>query len=316
MMQLLLAILVGTLFDLLALRLVRSLVSLWILMYTMAVPEELRTSKREEMRSELHDHESDMRQEGYRPSAIALDILYRMIRGLWNDVAWSVSHLPSTLSNRLSRGSDAVSRARPSTFVIALLATFGLMNLGLYATEPATSWFMWAGVNVLIPVVVWAALNQERRWVRRIIQLWMLLAVISVVSLMLWVVLDTRLYQKPTFYPTMLQAILAMALMSAAIGVASTPVRNHLFKGRWRPVLVTWVVLGGACLAAGVIVGENLAGFVGMLLVLAVMYVLALCLVVTVFGLGAMAVCFVAVKGTAGCMRLAAVGIRRLERKS
>ena len=319
MMHILLTILAEVLPYLLALPAVRSAVLLWTSMYTLVVPEEMRTARRAEVRSDLHDQESYMRQEGYPPIAIAFSILARMILGIWDDIRWSAPHLPSTLSNQLSRGSDAVRRARPSPFVLSLLTAIWIMNLSLYAADRAVPLIEWVGMNAMMPVVGWAVFNQENRWARRITRAYTFLMLILVVTLPPLVVLELRLYQNPAFYPTVLRGALAMAPIAVAIGVATRPVRSYLFKGRWWPVLVTWVLLGGACVVAAVTVGGNLAIVLGMTFFAAltpVVYFGLLGIMAVIFGLGAMAICFVARKGTAGCMRLAAVGIRRLERKS
>ncbi len=316
MMQFLLAILAGVLFDRLALPAVKTLVLVWTTMYTLAAPEHARTARREEIRSDLHEQISLMCHEGYRPSVIALDILCRMILGLRDDVTWSAPYLPSTLSERLSRGSDAVSRVRPSSFVIGLLAMLGLMNLSLYTTDRAVPLIEWAGMNAMIPVVGWVVFNQEHRWARRIVSLFLSLVVIFVVALILWLLLEFRLYQKPESYHLVLKVLLAMAPISVAIGVATRPVRGHLFKGRWWPVLVTWAMLGGTCVVAGEIVWGNPAIVLGLTFFAALMSVLFLGLLgimVVIFGLAAKVVCLAGLRGTAVCMRLAAAGIRRLE---
>lgn len=310
-----LAGLVESLFCLLALYVARSLTLVWAWTYTVAVPEHLRAARRAEIRSDLHEQINQMRQEGDRSNIIAFHILGRMIWGLWDDVRWSAPYLPSTLAERLSRGSEIVGKARPSPLMVASLAMLGIMNLSFYMTDRTVPWFEWVYLNTMMPVVVLLLKNQQRQWVRRLFQLWVFLAIALVVTLMLWAVLEFRLYQMPQFYEFLLQAMLAASPMIVAIGVATKTVRTHVFRDKWWPVVVTWVIVGGASVATGVTVGGNFAILLGMTVETALLLVLTLGLVVT-FGFGVKVICYAGIRVSAGCMRLAATGIRRLERST
>lgn len=247
--------------------------------------------------------------------SLAFHILGRVIWGLWDDVRWSAPYLPSTLAEHLNRGSETVGRARPSPLIVSSLAVFGIMNLLFYTADRSVPWFEWVYLNTMIPVVALLLKNQQRQWVRRLFQLCVFLAVVSAVTLMLWAVLAFRLYQMPQFYEFVLQAMLVTLPMIVAIGVATKTVMTYLFKGKWWPVVVTWVTIGGASIAAGVTVGGNFTILLGMTAGTALMLVLTLGLIV-IFGFGAQFVCYASIRGSAGCMRLVAAGIRQLERSS
>ena len=291
----------------------RSLVLVWTWIYTLAVPEHLRTARRAEIRSDLHEQTNQMCQDGCRSNVIALQILVRMILGLWDDVSWSAPYLPTTLAERLSRGSDKASRVRPSPFMVALLTVFAIMNLSLLATDRTVPWLEWVYTNAMIPVAALMLKNQQRRWVRWLSRLLVYLFIASAVTLILWAVFEFRLYEMPEFYQFLLQAILAILPLAVAMGAATETVRTRMFKGRWWPVLLTWAIIGGASVAAAVTVGGNLAISLGMTIVTALMIVMYLATIVA-FGFGAQVVCYAGIRGTSLFMRLAAAGVRQLAR--
>ncbi len=317
MMPTLLTVLAENLFHLLALPVSRSLTLVWTWTYTAAVPEHLRAARRAEMRSDLYEQINQMRQEGNRSNIIAFHILGRMIWGLWDDMRWSAPYLPSTLAERLSRGSDTVGRVRPSPSMLASLTMFGIMNVSLHMADRTVPWFEWVYLNTMIPVVALLLKNQQHRWVRRLFQLWISLFIVLAVTLILWVILEYRLYQMPHFYEFLLLTILAALPMIVALGVATKTVRTYVFRDKWWPVAVTWVVIGGAYVAAWATVGGNLAISFGITVLTALIPMLVLILgLVVAFAFGVKVVCYAGIRGAAGCMRLTATGIRRLERST
>ena len=314
MTSILLAVLAESLLHHLALPLARSLVLVWTWTYSLAVPESMRTARRAEIRSDLHEQIKQMHRERYCSNIIAFHILGRMAWGLWDDISWSAPYLPSTLAEHLSRGSDTVSRVRSSPLMVASLAMFGMMNLSLYVADRTVPWFEWVYINAMIPVIALIMKNQHRRWVSRLFRLLVSLFIASAVFLILWTVLKFRLYEMPEFYELSLQATLATLPLAVAMGVATKFVRTRMFKGRWWPVFVAWALIGGACVVVAVTLGGSLvAESLGMTLVTALMIVIYLATIVA-FGFTAQVVCYAGIRGTSLFMRLAAAGVRQLAR--
>ena len=77
-----------------------SLVFAWTWLYTVALPEQVRTARREEICSDLHDQLAQDREAAVSPARTAIHIFRRMASGVWDDVGWSLPHGVS--SNRPS----------------------------------------------------------------------------------------------------------------------------------------------------------------------------------------------------------------------
>ena len=66
----------------LALPLGLSIARLWMLIYTVGVPSNLREDRRAEILSDLHEHVTDFQEQGYRPDEIAIRIVLRVVQGM------------------------------------------------------------------------------------------------------------------------------------------------------------------------------------------------------------------------------------------
>ena len=114
-----------------------SLILGWAWLYTMALPEQVRTARRGEIRSDLHDQIAQDREEGASPSGTALHVLCRMVSGAWDDVGWSLPHIPSTLVGHLVRRQRCY-RSRAAVSVGNLvLGGIGSDELGFGHVRPA-----------------------------------------------------------------------------------------------------------------------------------------------------------------------------------
>ena len=127
-----------------------SMVSAWTWLYTAALSEQVRTARREEIRSDLHDQMAQDREQGVSPARTAIHILCRMVMGARDDMGWSLPHIPSALAGHLIRGSDAIGQTRPSPWAISALAVLGLMNWVLAMSDRHHPWFEWLLVNAAV----------------------------------------------------------------------------------------------------------------------------------------------------------------------
>lgn len=152
-----------------------SLVSTWTWLYTVALPEQVRTARREEICSDLHDQLAQDREAGVSPARTAIHVIRRMASGAWDDVGWSLPHIPPALAGHLIRGSDAIGHVPPSPWAISSLAVLGLMNwvmamsdrhpLGLNGSSSMQGYwqspcFLWSDSTVILTVGV--AILQHR----------------------------------------------------------------------------------------------------------------------------------------------------------
>ena len=282
----------------------RSILTAWTWLYTLAAPEEERNSHRAEVCSDLHEQVEGSREEGLGPVAIAIRIFLRMLCGLPGDVMWAVPYLPATLARYLMGASGAISRPETLKLWIPWLATVSVMN-GLFVMSD-DGWPMRLALNGAMLVGLGFIWKQHLSWVHRILNFLYGLAASMMVGFLVWVVIQYRLYQIPTFYPSML-AVLSVVLVMV---VADKSFRGRVFKGRWWPVFMCWAVIATTSLVtASFITG-------GLMILLAVWAYTAL----TVLAFGMLfGMIFIATLGWYGGfragaagMRLMAVGIRRL----
>jgi hypothetical protein len=88
----LVAVLVGLLIAAFALRLAKAILHGWTWLYTLGLPAEVRERRRAEVASDHWEHEHQAIRDGYRPEAVALQLLERLARGLPGDIIWRAQH--------------------------------------------------------------------------------------------------------------------------------------------------------------------------------------------------------------------------------
>ena len=127
--------------------------------------------------------------------------------------------------------------------------------------------------------------------------------------MLVWAVLQNRLYETPGFYGQMLQVAVAMLPLILAMSVSSERCRARLFKGRWWPVVACWGLIAAISLGTAMYLGLSTLTTVWAGMAVAA---LALVIVCAVFVGCATVVCHGGLKGGAGLLRLMAAGIRHL----
>ena len=293
-----------------ALPLARALAKLWTWFYTAAAPRDEQENRRAEVLSDLHEHIADFRAEGYRPDEIALHVICRVVWGMKDDVAWFVPYLPSTLAERFQSGSEFLGRIGTPRSLTTALAVFGMMNMAHFMSDGDKTWIVWVLTNGIILAVTIVNLNQERQWARRIARLYLYVASSAVVCLLLWVTFEFRLYEVHTLGEYTVQPVIAMVPVILMLVVSSETCRVRAFSGRWWPVFALWIIIGAISLTTAIHAGLTIT-----LMTWAIMASLAAGFIVLcgIFAAGSAVVCFAVLKGSAKCMGLMAVGLRRLE---
>ena len=292
-----------------ALPMVRSLVKAWTWLYTSVAPVVVRGPRCAEVLSDLHEHIEDSRAEGHRPAEIAVQVLLRMLCGIKDDLAWSAPYLPNAMEERLERGGETLSRFRTPTVVITSLALFSMLNVSFFVSDGDKLWTQFLGMNVSACGVIIVMHNQQRTWARRILHSYLAIATAVLVGVLVWVVLHYRLYEMPGFYQLMLQAAVAMLPLVLAMSVGSELCRARVFKGRRWPVFGCWGLIAAISFGTAMYLGISTFTTVWAAMALAG---LALVIVCAMFVSCAAVVCYGGLKGGAGCMRLMAAGIRRM----
>ena len=286
-----------------------SLVLSWTWMYTLALPEQLRTARREEIRSDLHDQMAQDREQGVRPARSAIHILCRMVIGAWDDVGWSLPHIPSALAGHLIRGSDAIGHGRPSQWAIAALAVLGLMNWVLAMSDRHHPWFEWLLVNAGVLAATLLLQRHRHRWVKRLFLSWGASMVVLTAGMAILASRDSRLVRLPADYELILEAILLTPLMVLGLLVAARICRTNAFEGNWWwPVALCLTIIGVALWGSGIAVDGSPENLLEVSVATGVLAVGWAALAAT-SAYGSRVVCHAGFRGTAGCMRLLAKGV-------
>ena len=289
-----------------------SLVSAWTLLYTAALPERVRTARREEIGSDLHEQMAQEREAGVCPSQTAIHILRRMASGAWDDVRWSLPHVPSALAGHLVRGSHAIGHARPSPWATSSLAVLGLMNWVLAMSDRHHSWFEWLLVNAGVVAITLLLQKERRSWVGRLLLLWGAFTVVLTVDVAISTAQDSRLLQFPLDYELLLEAILLMPLMILGLLVAARISGAHVVEGNWWwPVLPCLPVIGLALWGSGIAVDGSPENFLEVSLATAVLSAGWIAMA-AICAYGSRVACHAGLRGSAGCMRLLAGGMARV----
>ena len=289
-----------------------SLILGWAWLYTMALPEQVRTARRGEIRSDLHDQIAQDREEGASPSGTALHVLSRMVSGAWDDVGWSLPHIPSTLVGHLIHGSGAIGHGRPSPWAVSSLAVLGLMNWVLAMSDRHHPWFEWLFVNVGVVAITLLLQNQRHTWVRRLFLLWGGSTVVLTVGMAILAARDSRLLQVPDDYNLVLEAMLLTPLIVLGLLVAARICRTHVFEGNWWwPVLPCLSVIGFALWGSGIAVDGSPESLLEVSVATAVLCV-GWTALAAAFAYGSKVVCYTGFRGVAGCIRLLAGGVGQI----
>ena len=295
-----------------ALPVATSLVSAWTWLYTLALPEGVSTARREEIGSDLHEQMAQEREAGVCPSRTAIHILRRMASGAWDDVSWSLPHVPSALAGHLVRGSHAIGHARPSPWATASLAVLGLMNWVLAMSDRHHPWFEWLLVNAGVVAITLLLRKERRSWVGRLLLLWGASTVILTVGVATWAARDSQLLPLPVGYSLVIEVILLMPLMILGLLVAARISGAHVVEGNWWwPVLPCLPVIGLALWGSGIAVDGSPENFLEVSVATAVLSVGWIALA-AIFAYGSRVACHAGLRGSAGCMRLLAGGMARM----
>ena len=292
----------------LALPLSLSFARLWMSIYTAGVPSNLREDRRAEILSDLHEQVTDIREQGYRPDEIAITIMLRVVRGMKDDVAWSAPHLPGALAEQFERGSEALSHIGTPKFITTAMAVIGMMNCAWLMSDGDKTWVSWFILNGVALTFSVLMGNQQHRWARRLILLFMGLAFVGGLATILYLVLDRRLYESPSFNQTMLGFALALLPLFLLTVVSSETCRVRLFRRRWWPIFSSSVlsIVGALWISSYMGLTATLVMVWMLLASLAVGYMV----LAAMFLGGASIVWYVGLRGGAAGMRLLADRIR------
>ena len=289
-----------------------SLVSAWTWLYTAALPGQVRTARREEIRSDLHDQMAQDREAEVSPARTAIHVARRMVSGAWDDVGWSLPHIPSALCGHLIRGSHAIGHVQPSPWAISSLAVLGLMNWVLAMSDLLHPWFQWPLVNVGVLAITLLLQSDRHPWVRRLFLLWGASTVVLTVGMAILSARDSRLLELPVDYSLVIEVMLLTPLMVLGLLVAARISRANVFEGNWWwPILLCPTIIGFALWGSSIAVDGSPENFLEVSVATAVLSVGWAALAAT-SAYGAKFVCHAGLRGTAGCMRLLAGGIGQI----
>lgn len=284
-----------TLLNAFALPATRSMVIGWSWLYTLAAPEEEREARRAEILSDLHEQINDCQEEGLGTVAIAIRVFLRFLWGVPSDIVWAVGFLPATLAQNLTGASEAIKRPDTLKLLAPWLAVLTVLNGGVIASDDG--WPTVLALNVGMVVALGYLWKQHLSWVRRIFYFWCGFAAFALIGFLVFMTIQYRLYQMPNFYP----GLLALLSVGLAMAVADKSVRGRLFKGRWRPVVVCWVVIATTSLTTASLFED------GLVILLAVWTYAALIILAYVMLFGMI---FIAALGWYGGLRASAAGMR------
>ncbi len=245
----------GRLWDGWALPAARSLVLGWTWLYTAGLPEQARTARRDEIRSDLHDQMEQDRGEGAGQARTAVDLLRRMAWGAWDDVIWALPQIPSALALRLDRGSDALSRMRPSPWAVSYLAVAALINVCLALSDWSHLWTAWPLANAGVLATTLLLQRQRQPLVRSTRLLASSLAVLLVVGVGISMARDSGPLPWPFHHGPMLEAMLIVPLVILGLLVTTRICEAPAFDGsRWWPLLLCVAAIGVGLWASGIAV--------------------------------------------------------------
>ena len=240
----------------------RSLVLGWTWLYTTALPEQVRTARRDEIRSDMHDQIAQDRREGTGEAGTAIDLLHRMASGAWDDLSWALPQIPSAMDGHLVRGSDAIGRMRPSPWVISYLGIAVLINVWLALSDWRHLWPAWPLANAGVLACTLLLQRQPQLWVRGILLFGVSFTILLALVMGISATWNSEPLPWPFHHSLMLEAVLMVPLIILGLLVATKICGAHVFDGsRWWTLLLCIAVIGFVLWGSGIAVDgtpENL----------------------------------------------------------
>ncbi len=293
-----------------ALPVVRNCVWIWTRLYTSLVPADEREDRRQQVLSDLHDEAEDCKS-GYTPAERAVWILFRTLRGVPDDLAWSAPYSARTFAGNLTRWSAAVGGARAPEWLLKSLTAVGFVNVAFWVSGDYDGWSNVLLVNAAAPVVPGFVLLIDRPLVQRAMTVFGIVAAAVAIGASLWAMFAFRLYDEPVPFRSLSQCALVFAPPLLILNTRSLMRRTGVFGDRTWPtwaagtmiVAVSLFLSGHVGLNAWVLLAAWAALGAALLLLISVM---AGCL------LAAVAACHAGTKACAAGLKVVAAGLRNL----
>ena len=184
-----------------------------------------------------------------------------------------------------------------------------MLNVMLLVSDGDKPWTEFLAFNAAASGVIMVMHNQKRTWARRLLYGYLAMTTVVLVVVFIWVVFKHGLYEVPAFYQIMLQVLVAMLPLALAMLVGSETCRTRVFKGRWWPVFTCWGLIAVISLGTAFYMGPTTLTAIWVAMAFMALTLAIMCVI---FVTGAAAMCYGGLKGSAACMRLLAIGIRRL----
>lgn len=301
---------VGVVAGAFALPISKKIVMGWVRLYTAILPE-VREARRDEILSDIHEHISSSLAEGYRPVEVAAQVLLRWVMGFPDDVAWCAPYLPSTLASKIARSSESLSGFRTPKLVIPSLATFGIMNWAYFSSDSNGAFVTWLWINLVTMAMILLISRQQHAWARRTLYTLIGVGGVAALGFVIWRIGPSRLNELIQL-PLLQGFLLVMSAMALAMLFAGKSMRTRLFKGRWRYVVICWVLIVGVSLLASVALTGNVTPLFQAFIVIAG-FVISLVVFCGIATLTATAVWCGCLRGSAAGLRIMSAGLRRLQ---
>ena len=261
----------------------------------------------EEMLANLPNEIACYRLEGDSNEVIAAKILFRLVTGLPEDIAIWAPSAPARFADRAAEWSETLRHYRIPSAMIVGLATLGLMNYSFFSShnnQTVGNWFLMNSVVTVMTILLW---KLKHPLARRILNIWIGVAIVAGIAIMMWLTINYRLYEIVTFKVFML----AMVAVLPTIIVVDKSWRNRLFRGRWWLIAVCWVPIIAGSFAGSLLIAHDVKPLLQMWGVMALLAG-GIFIVCGATGLAAYILCLLGVRGGAGGLSLVASGIRRL----
>jgi len=304
---LVLSAVIGIIVSSSALPVAKALITAWIRFYTAFAPPDSRERRRSEVLRDIYEQINSCREENYRPSEIAPKLIYRWVTGLVSDVTWCASFVPALTAYKIVEWSSSLRHYKIPAALVAGVAILGLMNYGFFTSHNSQSFGTWFMVNTICIATIVLLWKHKHPIARRIFQAWMGIAMAGGVGIMVWMTVHFQLYTSMTFKMLMLAMITVLPTMI----VVDKSWRQRLFRGKWWLIPICWAPIIAGALAGSFLIAHSIKPLLEMWEVMG-LFAVGMLIVYGLIALGAYALCWLGIRGSANGLRLVASGIRRL----
>ena len=282
----------------------------WVKIYTLLVPASQRRDRRDQILSDLHEHEVIHREHGDHLALLALQTVHRTISGCIDDVAWAAPYWRQTLPHKLDTWSKRIRGEHGNENAIAALAIFGFFNFAAFTSDSPDKLTEILLANCVC--VIGLVATRFSPWVERAFLIFLYVLMLGAIAVLAWLITEYPLYEVPYIRDYLQHLAIFVPPITLAFVINTRFCRTHIFRERRWPVFTGWALIAAFIVGALLALGVSFAA-IGKAVAVIGIAVVMLVVLLALFVIAAMFLWMALTTASSFGMRRLAAAIRRID---